>query len=110
MFFALLVPWVFFAHCIAPPFSPPSPTLRSVNSNLTDTESDFSNNKSNLDTFTEPGASLFPLALGTPQLPVFHSIHFSALFGVAPRSSDRGLGRTSVWLGTQPDVLARRLI
>ena len=40
--------------------------------------------------FSEPGAGLFPLALGAPLLPVVHPIHLATLFGVTPRTTDGG--------------------
>lgn len=45
-----------------------------------------------LSTFAEAGAGLLPLALSAPQLPVLHSINFSAFLGVAPGPPQRRLG------------------
>jgi len=43
--------------------------------------------------FPEARASLLPLALSAPLLPVLHSVDFAALFGVAPQSSEDGGAR-----------------
>ena len=52
-----------------------------------------------LGAFPEPGAGLLPLALGAPELPVLHSVDFSAFLGVAPRPPQRRLGRAGEGLG-----------
>lgn len=41
--------------------------------------------------FSEPGAGLFPLALGAPLLAVVHPVHLAALLGVASGTTDGGL-------------------
>ena len=50
-------------------------------------------------TLSEPGAGLFPLALGAPLVSVFHAVDLAALFGIAPRASNWGLGRGTERLG-----------
>lgn len=62
-----------------------------------------------LSTFAEAGAGLLPLALSAPQLPVLHSINFSAFLGVTPGPPQRRLGGAGVGLGRQPDIFARWL-
>ena len=47
----------------------------------------------------EPHAGLLPLALGAPQLPMLHSVDFSAFLGVTPRPPQRRLGRAGEGLG-----------
>ena len=52
-----------------------------------------------LSTFAEAGAGLLPLALSAPQLPVLHSINFSAFLGVTPGPPQRRLGGACEGLG-----------
>ena len=52
-----------------------------------------------LSTFPESCARFLPLALGAPELPVLHSINFSAFLGVTPGPPQRRLGGAGVGLG-----------
>ena len=56
-------------------------------------------NVESLGALSESGAGLLPLALGAPELPMLHSVDFSAFLGVAPRPPQRRLGRAGEGLG-----------